>query len=75
MAENFLASGVDFFAGGGLRHFILSDYGTDTKDYTGATIKSKREDSRNLVEEFAAKEGTDADTEIPSIAEMTDKDN
>ena len=111
IAEDFLVSGVDFFAGGGLRHFIPSDYGTDTKDYTGATIKSKREDNRNLVDEFAAKgyqtftgkEGTDAFkkasfdeegqvfaaftythmpyeidrmnsyTEIPSIAEMTDK--
>lgn len=54
IAADFLNSGVDFFAGGGLRHFIPSNYSQDTTDYTGATIKSKRKDNRNLVEEFSS---------------------
>lgn len=55
IAEDFVASDVDFFAGGGIRNFIPKSYPTDTKDYTGATIKSKRTDERNLIEEFEDK--------------------
>lgn len=54
IAYDFLDSAVDFFAGGGLRHFLPQNYEANTKDYTGATIKSKRTDDTNLVEEFEA---------------------
>ena len=68
IAYDFLDSGVDFFAGGGLRHFIPQSYPLDSKDYSGASIKSKRTDEINLVSEFenkgyetfTGKEGTDA---------------
>jgi len=45
IAVDFLDSGVDFFAGGGYRHFVPQDWQWG---------KSKREDGRNVVEEFAA---------------------
>ena len=52
IAEDYLVSGVDYFAGGGIRHFIPQDMtGTDAK---GGSFKSKRKDDRNLVDEFAA---------------------
>ncbi len=68
IAEDLLASGVDFFAGGGLRYFIPQGYSTNTTDYSDATIKSKRKDDRDLVKEFEDKgytifigrKGTDA---------------
>lgn len=68
IAYDFLDSGVDFFAGGGLRHFIPQNHPKDAKDYMGATIKSKRTDDVDVVSEFEAlgyktftgKEGTDA---------------
>jgi alkaline phosphatase len=55
IALDFVDSGVDFFAGGGLRYFV-SD--TDPQKYgatdaVGATIKSKREDGKDLVAMFA----------------------
>jgi len=52
IAYDYLDSGVDFFAGGGLRHFLPQDFPKDTVDYTGNTIKSKRKDDTNLVTEF-----------------------
>lgn len=52
IAYDYLDSGVDFFAGGGLRHFIPQDFPSDTTDYAGNTIKSKRKDDMNLVSEF-----------------------
>lgn len=55
IADDYLESGVDFFAGGGLRHFIPQNFTTDQTDSVGATIKSKRTDNRNLLEEFEGK--------------------
>lgn len=52
IAEDFLDSDVDFFAGGGLRHFIPQNYQTNQTDSAGKTIKSKREDDKNLLNEF-----------------------
>ncbi|KNF08245.1 alkaline phosphatase III [Gottschalkia purinilytica] len=52
IAVDYLDSGVDFFAGGGLRHFIPNNWTNDEKDAADRTIKSKREDDRNLLEEF-----------------------
>lgn len=43
IAVDFLDSGVDFFAGGGYRHFIPQNT---------SGLKSKRKDGRNLVSEF-----------------------
>lgn len=67
IAADFLDSGVDFFAGGGARHFLPIDTPVDKVDYSGAIMKSKRKDERNLVWEFEGlgystyigKEGTD----------------
>lgn len=46
IAEEYLDSGVEFFAGGGYRHFVPEGWKWG---------KSKREDSRNLLEEFSRK--------------------
>ena len=54
IAADFVDSGVDFFAGGGLRHFIPAEFSTEELDAAGQGIKSKREDDRNLFEEFEA---------------------
>ncbi len=43
IAEDYLESGVDFFAGGGYRYFVPQDWKWG---------KSKREDNRNLIQEF-----------------------
>lgn len=55
IAADYVESGVDFFAGGGLRHFIPAEYTTEDVDAAGLGIKSKREDDRNLFDEFEAK--------------------
>jgi alkaline phosphatase len=68
IAEDYLDSGVDFLAGGGIRYFIPASTPKDQKDYAGNTIKSKREDEKDVVasfenlgyETFIGKEGTDA---------------
>lgn len=56
IADDFVASGVHFFAGGGLRHFVSAEkaesYGLDAR---GAVVSSSRKDSRDLVSEFAGK--------------------
>lgn len=52
IALDLLASGVDFLAGGGARHFIPQGVKVEEKDPAGRTIKSKREDDRDLVREF-----------------------
>ena len=54
IAADFVDSGVDFFAGGGLRHFIPAEFTAEDKDAAGKGISSKREDDRNLFEEFEA---------------------
>ncbi|TCO69055.1 alkaline phosphatase [Marinisporobacter balticus] len=48
IAEDFVTSGVDFFAGGGARYFIPKDGLKDGE----ALMKSKRVDNRNLIKEF-----------------------
>ena len=53
IAEDYLANAVDFIAGGGVRFFIPQDFPKDFVDPTGATIKSKRSDDVNLLEDFA----------------------
>ncbi len=55
IAVDFVESGVDFFAGGGLRYFIPQGFVDVQKDAFGDTIKSKRKDNRNLIAEFANK--------------------
>ncbi|WP_205623755.1 alkaline phosphatase [Desulfogranum japonicum] len=55
IAEDYLDSGVDFFAGGGIRHFIPKDVKIANGDAVGHTIKSKRKDDKDLVKEFSAK--------------------
>lgn len=55
VADAYVESGVDFFAGGGLRHFLPASYTTEDTDAMGAGIKSKREDERNLINEFESK--------------------
>ena len=55
IAADYLDSGVDFFAGGGIRHFISNTdpekYGTT--DAVGAKIKSKRKDGVDVVAKFS----------------------
>lgn len=52
IAADFVDSGVDYFAGGGARHFIGENHEGVT-DAVGKTISSKREDRRDLIDEFA----------------------
>lgn len=46
IAADFVDSGVDFYAGGGFRHFVAKD--------NAEGLKSKRKDDKNLVAEFEA---------------------
>ncbi len=55
IADDFLASGVDFFAGGGIRHFIPASMKIEKGDAIGKTIKSKRKDEKDLVKGFEDK--------------------
>ncbi len=55
IAEDLLVSNVDFFAGGGIRHFIPKSMRIENGDAKGKTIKSKRKDERNLIKEFEEK--------------------
>jgi alkaline phosphatase len=55
IAEDYVDSGVDFLAGGGIRHFIPKSMVEKNADAVGKTIKSKRKDSRNLIHEFEGK--------------------
>ncbi|WP_136796874.1 alkaline phosphatase [Desulfosediminicola ganghwensis] len=52
IAEDYLKSGVDFLAGGGIRHFIPKSMKIENGDAIGKTIKSKRKDEKNLVAAF-----------------------
>ena len=55
IAEEFVTSQVDFLAGGGVRHFIPREMVEPNADAVGKTIKSKRKDDKNLVQEFENK--------------------
>ena len=55
IANDYVSSDVDFLAGGGIRHFIPQSMVPKNADAVGSAIKSKREDERNLVEEFKGK--------------------
>ena len=55
IADDFLNSGVDFFAGGGIRHFIPASLKVKNGDAIGKTIKSKRKDEKDLVKGFENK--------------------
>ncbi|WP_035240654.1 alkaline phosphatase [Desulfobacter vibrioformis] len=55
IADDFLNSGVDFFAGGGIRHFIPASMKIENADALGKTIKSKRKDEKDLVKGFEGK--------------------
>nr|WP_319492989.1 alkaline phosphatase [uncultured Desulfobacter sp.] len=55
IAEDFLNSGIDFFAGGGIRHFIPASMKIEKGDAIGKTIKSKRKDEKDLVKGFEDK--------------------
>ncbi|GAB6099718.1 alkaline phosphatase [Halanaerocella petrolearia] len=48
IANQYLTSDVDFFAGGGYRHFIPQG----GLEHNGIELKSKRKDNRNLAKEF-----------------------
>lgn len=52
IAVDFIDSGVDFFAGGGARHFLAADTPKDKVDYAGVTMKSKRKDDIDVVKAF-----------------------
>ena len=52
IANQYLESDVEFFAGGGYRYFIPGS----GLNYEGQNLKSKRKDNRNLVQEFANKD-------------------
>ena len=54
IAAEYVTSGVDFIAGGGIRNFLPSTYEAADKDPMGSTIKSKREDERDLLAEFTS---------------------
>lgn len=55
IADDFLDSGFDFFAGGGIRHFIPASMKIENGDGIGKTIKSKRKDEKNLLKAFKDK--------------------
>lgn len=55
IAEDMLNSGVDFMAGGGIRHFIPQSLKIKNGDAVGKTIKSKRKDDKDLVKSFEEK--------------------
>lgn len=55
IADDFLNSGVDFFAGGGIRHFIPASMTIENADALGKTIKSKRKDEKDLLKGFEDK--------------------
>ncbi len=55
IAADYLDSGVDYLVGGGVRHFLPQDWKDAQKDVIGGTIKSKRADGRNLIQEFKNK--------------------
>ena len=46
IAEQYVESNIDFFAGGGLRHFVPQN---------STLVSSKREDNRDLLKEFEAR--------------------
>jgi alkaline phosphatase len=48
IANQYLTSDIDFFAGGGYRYFIPAK----GLNYNGQTLKSKRKDNKNLVQGF-----------------------
>lgn len=52
IAVDFVDSGVDFFAGGGIRHFIPQSY-TEPEDAAGNSVKSKRKDDIDVVGMFS----------------------
>lgn len=68
IAVDYVDSGVDFIVGGGARHFLPMDTPKDKKDYSDATMKSKRTDDLDVVKEFEklgystyiGRKGTDA---------------
>ena len=55
IAADYLDSGVEFFAGGGVRNFLPADWKDSQLDAVGKAIKSKRSDDRNLIAEFIGK--------------------
>ncbi|MGI5848704.1 MAG: alkaline phosphatase [Christensenellales bacterium] len=55
IAQDYLDSNVDFFAGGGLRYFLPGDYTAGGKDPLGMKITSARSDDIDLIQEFADK--------------------
>ena len=55
IAVDMAASGVDFIAGGGIRHFIPRAAEITDTDATGRSIKSKRKDDLNLVQALEEK--------------------
>jgi len=56
IALDFLASEVEFLAGGGIRYFIPSNSRSRQKDVRGNDLYSKRKDNINLIGEFEEKE-------------------
>ncbi len=52
IAADYVDSGIAYLAGGGLRHFIPQGWTESFSDVTGLTIKSKRKDDQNIIQEF-----------------------
>lgn len=50
--DDYLISGIDFFAGGGIRYLLPRSYDGDQLGADGQPIRSYREDERDLVAEF-----------------------
>jgi len=55
IALDLLTSGVDFLAGGGIRHFIPRNTMAEHRDAIGRPISSKRRDDKDLIKGFKEK--------------------
>jgi len=73
IALDFLASEVEFLAGGGIRYFIPSNSRPRFKDVRGNDLYSKRKDNFNLVGKFMEK-GYQAYIGMQGATEFTDAD-
>lgn len=73
IALDFLASEVEFLAGGGIRYFIPSNARSGQKDVRGNDLYSKRKDNFNLISKFKDK-GYQAFIGMKGAREFTDAD-
>ncbi|GKX28235.1 alkaline phosphatase [Vallitalea longa] len=52
IAADYLDSGIDYIVGGGVRHFLPTNFTDIQTDAFGGKISSKRKDDRNILAEF-----------------------